>query len=106
MDYKNQDMVNPMFIEKYLGSNHWDKTPTVFAFHNFGSGAIFEPLGKYNGTNFQEIAEGLKQKIENDEVKPICRLYWSCTYLNLFNADYWLNSRAIQVANKILDTFK
>ncbi len=99
MDYKNADMVNPMLIDKYLGSDHWDKTPTIFALHNFGSGAMFEPIGKYNGTNFEEISEGLKQKIDKGEVKPVCRIGWNCILLNVCNIDYWTqNSRAIQVA--------
>jgi len=34
------------------------------------TGIVFMPLAIYNGSNFEEIAEGLKQKIESGEVKP------------------------------------
>jgi hypothetical protein len=40
----------------------------VFAFKNFGSGTFYKPIATYDGFNFEEIAEGLKKKIESGEV--------------------------------------
>jgi hypothetical protein len=51
-----------------LNESHWFNTPTIFAFKDIANGLIYRPIAKYDGTNFYEISEGLKRKIENGDI--------------------------------------
>jgi hypothetical protein len=45
--------------------SHWYNTPTIFAFKDIKNGVIYKPLAKYNGTNFYDISEDYKRRIES-----------------------------------------
>ena len=80
-----------MFIRHNIG---YPDKPQIFVIDGM-DGAYIRPIGNFNGTNFAEIADEYKMKIDRGELRPWCYT-WKCIYLNYLDPDWWLETRLSQ----------
>jgi hypothetical protein len=103
MDMAHIDMVNRKLLWSYNIENPNKDYPCIFVLEKYLTGMYVRPIGVYNGTNFYEISEGYKQKVESGELQPWCNSnYISCQYMNWIDLDWWTNSRGWAFSKKIV----
>jgi hypothetical protein len=66
--------------------------PTIFSLDRPSTGNYYRQKIKFNMTNFEEISEGFKQKIESGDYQ-LFATHWKYQHLNLINAEYLANHR-------------
>lgn len=106
MDFAHIDMINQLKLQSYNIRTPRKDYPCIFVLERYLTGMYIRPLAVYNGTNFWEISEGYKQKVESGEMKPWCnREYLTCQYVNWIDPDWWTNSRGWAFGKRLLKYF-
>lgn len=105
MDFSDMDMVNNFLIHDILGADYQQMPPSIFALKRFGSGGVYMPVERYNGSNFDKIAYEFLEKIDSGEIKAQCNHGWNCFYLNFLNPSYFMDLKILKMFNKLYDAY-
>lgn len=79
--------------------------PTIMAFDRYQDGVYRRQFKTFNGTNFYEISEGFKQKVESNQIKPWCHQWkwYKCFYLNYLDIEYIKRTSFVKVMTSLIN---